>query len=135
MVQTPGVFSAVKTVLPDSSRKVSSTLPISGVMLNGGAGKIFTAGYKGAYQAHHLVEQQWLKVLGHNVDAATTVILTQTRHAEISTLLAEANDVLFQKLWKEGRDAPSRGDLLRMYRDVYSKHAPESMGEVERALK
>ena len=69
-----------------------------------------------------------------DVDTATTVILTDARHVEVSKHLAEANLKLERKVADELRDV-TKDDLLEMYREVYKRHAPEWVDEVERALK
>ena len=49
----------------------------------------FTAGHKGAYQAHHIIEQQWVgKYIKGNVDKMPAVILDRATHERLTAELA-----------------------------------------------
>ena len=52
--------------------------------------KNYTKGYKGAIQAHHLLEQRFCRAMGLDVDDMISVVLTKEQHSGLTKLWREA---------------------------------------------
>jgi hypothetical protein len=75
-------------------------------------------GWGGAYQAHHIVEEQILKQLGQDVQVCPAIILTQGEHIKITQSLAKVlppSDVKFMDLTKK--------QILAAYEEAYAGHS------------
>jgi RHS repeat-associated protein len=86
-----------------------------------------TKGIGGAYQAHHIVEQKVLKLLGMPLDISPAVILRADVHAKLSAELAKA-------LPADEIEHMTKTEILRAYENVYKDH-PQWIAEVRRYLK
>ena len=81
-------------------------------------------GLGGAYQTHHIIEQQVLKRFGYSLDQSPAVIMTKQQHEEITAKLA--------KLIKpEDMEHMTRSQLRDAYLKAYAGH-PEWQAEVRR---
>ncbi|WP_321286511.1 hypothetical protein [uncultured Sunxiuqinia sp.] len=101
--------------------KATGLAPIMGVTPTPGIGKLgtyaklakMTRGYKGAIQAHHLVEVRHLRRLMMSTKNAPSVILSRTDHAAMTKTL--------QQLLPYGQTY-TKPQLINAYKQAYSNY-------------
>ena len=102
-------------------KAMAPSLRDAAVILPYSRAKIFTAGWEGKLQAHHLLEVDMADdVLGMEmkaIDDIPAIILSKEQHEFISAQLAKAQKEL-QRNVKPG-DTPSPAQVWAMYQDVY----------------
>lgn len=86
--------------------------------------QVFTKGWKGDFQAHHIFEQQWMEKFPQQyskeaIDNSPAIILTNEEHKLITAKLDEAKNKLMRDLAKVDRKVPTKAELWDMYKEVY----------------
>jgi hypothetical protein len=74
-----------------------------------------TAGFKGRFQAHHIIESRYLQKWGVSVTDAPAVILTKEMHDEVTLALRTAIP------YGHGTGTATKAQVLAVYRRVYTE--------------
>jgi hypothetical protein len=78
--------------------------------------RIAVSGWEGRYQAHHIVEAQVLRMLGHDVNTCPAVILTEAEHKAITAKLRlgdlEPSNLKYMDV--------SKKEILEAYEQAYA---------------
>jgi hypothetical protein len=73
-----------------------------------------TKGFKGAFQAHHLIEKRFLKLFSLSKNEGKAVILTKETHKKITNML--------RKELPYGKNITDKGDIFKAYKKVYNSN-------------
>ncbi len=92
---------------------IGGTVPVPGMGVIGRYGDLIklTKGYKGAIQAHHLIETRFLKLFGISKNNAPAIILDKAKHQEITNILSTNMPY---------GEAYAKRQVIETYQKVYS---------------
>ena len=99
--------------------------------------EIFTVGWEGKYQAHHLFEVNMMEALGKGKLAkdAPAIVLTKAEHDIITGKLTAAQKEMLGAVERRGPDNPlNKADVWQMYQRVYANF-PNWLNAIEHYFK
>jgi hypothetical protein len=105
--------------MPGDGKRVAGQLAEQGHIGRYDAFREFTAGHKGQYQAHHILEEQSLKELGVSFHDAPAVILDKNAHALLHQELNAARHEIADSVTSK---TMTKREMWQLYKRVYTEH-------------
>lgn len=125
--------TAAFEALESFGTSMAPSLSDAGMILPYSRAQAFTKGWRGEFQAHHILEVNMFDDMGKLELAANSpsIILTKEQHKAITNKLAEAQGEMMKEVARRGNKPPlNPTDVWKMYQKVY-KDQPNWLKAIE----